>query len=274
VAKIVRVFPRRTSYTPTDALAFVGDPPLFRPEADEVHISVCFTWDIEEGYRLYEAWSLYYDNVKIGGPAFGTPCDQFVPDMYVKSGVTFTTRGCNKRCPWCLVPEREGRLREIDDFPPGHIVQDNNLLQASRAHLRKVFAMLRSQGRAAVFAGGLDATLLDDWVVEELRSLRIGEVFLAADTPEALRPLKKAVSKLNFLSRRQLRCYVLLAFGGETIADAEARLREVWEIGCLPFAQLYQPPDKCIEYSREWKALARAWSRPAAMFAMMGKKRK
>jgi len=45
--KIVRVFPRRTTATPTDEMAFVGDPPppAFRPEADEVHISCTFTWD-------------------------------------------------------------------------------------------------------------------------------------------------------------------------------------------------------------------------------------
>ena len=34
--RIARVFPRRTSATPDSRLAFVGDPPLFLPEADEV----------------------------------------------------------------------------------------------------------------------------------------------------------------------------------------------------------------------------------------------
>jgi hypothetical protein len=57
---IVRVFPRRTSLTPDDALAFVGDPPLWRPEADEVHVSCTFTWDIPEAKRLAEAWSHLY----------------------------------------------------------------------------------------------------------------------------------------------------------------------------------------------------------------------
>ena len=68
---IIRVFPRRTSYTPTDNMAFVGDPPLFRPDADEVHVSVTFTWDKSEGERLADAWSQYYQNVKLGGVAYG-----------------------------------------------------------------------------------------------------------------------------------------------------------------------------------------------------------
>jgi len=45
VTRIIRVFPRRTSFTPVDELAFVGDPPLERPAADEVHVSCTFTWD-------------------------------------------------------------------------------------------------------------------------------------------------------------------------------------------------------------------------------------
>ena len=69
---IIRVFPRKTSMTPEDSYSFVGDPPLFRPDAKEVHVSVTFTWDIEEGKRLQRAWANYYPNVKIGGPAMGS----------------------------------------------------------------------------------------------------------------------------------------------------------------------------------------------------------
>jgi len=265
---IIRVFPRRTSYTPTDEYAFVGDPPLVRPEARDVHVSVTFTWDIPEAERLAQAWSQYYQYVSIGGPAIGHyTYDKFEPSVYVKEGVTFTTRGCNKWCPWCLVPRREGKLRALN-FKPGYIIQDNNLLQASKYHIRDVFTMLQRQKKAARFVGGLDATLIDNWVAGHLAELRIGEVFLAADTDSSLKPLEKAVSKLQFLSQRQLRCYVLLGFAGQTIEEAQRRLEKVWEVGCLPFAQLYQPPDRWIDYPKEWKDLARTWSRPAAMFAI------
>lgn len=44
--RIIRVFPRRTHATPRDALAlaYCGPPDLFA-EADEVHVSVTFSWD-------------------------------------------------------------------------------------------------------------------------------------------------------------------------------------------------------------------------------------
>ena len=59
MSNIIRVFPRKANMTPMDDLVFIGDPPLFRPEG-EVHVSCTFTWDVEESYRLQEAWSLYY----------------------------------------------------------------------------------------------------------------------------------------------------------------------------------------------------------------------
>jgi hypothetical protein len=50
--KIARVFPRMTKATPVDLLSFVGDPGLFPPEVDEVHVSVTFTYDMSEAERL------------------------------------------------------------------------------------------------------------------------------------------------------------------------------------------------------------------------------
>lgn len=263
---VIRVFPRRTKLTPTDSYAFVGDPPLWLPEADRVHVSCTFTWDKPEALRLVGAWSQHYMHVWLGGPQYGMGSD-FTPGMYVREGITFTSRGCNNQCPFCLVPEMEGKLRTIP-ITLGHTINDNNLLQTGREHMSKVFQMLKSQRKAATFGGGLQASLVDDWVAEELRGLRIDQLFLAADTIGALKPLKKAVGKLSFLPRRKLRCYVLIGFQGETIEQAKDRLEQIWEIGCMPFAQLYQPPDKFIEYSEAWKWLNREWCRPAAMVAM------
>lgn len=252
--------------TPKDSMAFVGDPPMIRTDADEVHISVCFTWDILKADRLAKAWGQYYPVVRVGGPAFGSDCNGFVPGFYVRQGVTFTSRGCNNSCPWCLVPEREGKLRPIGDFSIGNIIQDNNLLQCDREHIDRVFAMLRTR-HAIEFTGGLDSRLITDPVADGLRSLRVRQLFLSCDTKEALKPLRRAASKLSGFNRNHLRCYVLIAYGGETISEAVDRLRDVWVAGFVPFAQLYQPKDRYIEYSKEWKDLARTWSRPAAMKA-------
>lgn len=266
MARTIRVFPRRTSMTPGDDLAFVGDPPLIRPVAGQVHVSCTFTWDMAEVRRLQNAWSQYYEPVIIGGPAWDSYRPEFEPGLYIRPGLTFTTRGCNNQCPWCLVPQREGKIREIE-IHPGNNILDNNILQCSKPHLAKVFAMLRSQ-HAIHFSGGLDSRLLTESIADGLRSLRIRQLFFACDTKESIKALENAKHKLEGFTRNQLRCYVLLGFNNETISDAQERLEAVWELGFMPFAQLYQPPDKYIDYSKEWRDRARTWSRPAAMKAL------
>ena len=127
--------------------------------------------------------------------------------------------------------------------------------------------MLDQQPRAAIFAGGIQSVLVDDWFAEQLRSHRTHSIFMAADTRASLKPLRRAVERLSFLGRKRIRSFVLIGFNGESHSEAAERLEAVWEIGAMPFAQLYQPPDSYIDYGRDWKALARKWSRPAAMVA-------
>ncbi len=230
-------------------------------------MSVTFSWDIERAYHLVAMLENYYPVVKIGGPAIPGPFWAFTPGEYVKAGVTFTSRGCQNRCPWCLVPSHEGSLIHLDNFKSGNLVQDNNLLQCDRIHLRKVMEMLKGQ-RAIHFSGGLDAELLTWEIAEDLRGLRVQQIFLACDTANDLRYLQRAITRLSGFTRDKLRCYVLLAFNGETISEATARLEDVWEAGCLPFSQLYQPADEWIDYPKAWRDLNRSWSRPAAMKAM------
>ncbi len=267
--RILRVFPRRTSLTPIDDLAWVGDPPLpgIEPFAlvDEIHVSVAFTWDRDEGRRLAAAWADVYPEVtvKIGGPAFGSPVDEFFPGRYVRKGVVFSSRGCNNSCPFCLVPTREGRLRLMDPIRSGWIVNDNNFLQCPAEHRRRVYAMLDRQHPGAIFAGGIQTSLLTKTIASELRDLRIEELFLAADSEGAIRHLETAVSRLSFLPIYKLRCYVLLGYGDDMPERAERRLEAVYGAGALPFAQLYQPPDRWIDYGPEWRDLQRHWSRPA-----------
>lgn len=263
---IIRVFPRRTMFTPNDDYAFVGEPPMIRPDADEVHISIAFSWDLKEGRRLAMAWRQYYPEVIIGGPAFNSKYNSFTPGEYIKQGVTFTSRGCNNQCPWCLVPKREGRLKEIK-IKPGNIIQDNNFFQCSQRHISSVVDMLKHQ-RAIQFTGGLDSRLLTDPIAVQLRDLNIRQLFFACDTNRSLKSLEKARLKLNGFTLNQLRCYVLLAYNGETMSEATERLESVLRLGFLPFAQLYQPEEKYIEYSKEWRRFQRMWSRPAIIKAI------
>lgn len=271
--RILRVFPRTTSYTPKDDLTVIGSPELWRSKVDEVHISCLFRWDRDYCEELKKQWSDYYPVVKIGGPAYRPAENGFVPGRYIKKGVVFTSRGCDFNCPWCLVPKMEGRFRALNQIAAGNIIQDNNVLLHYRAFLTSIFSMLRTQ-YSIRFVGGLDVRLLRDWHIEELRSLRIKEVWLALDSWDTQKQFAKAVEKLKKAGfrRNQIRCYVLGGFN-EPIQEAEGRLRFAYECGALPFVQLYQPPllskRMAGERSKEDNLFIRKWSRPAIIKTTM-----
>jgi len=267
---ILRVFVKRTSYTPTDPLAFVGMPPLpfLIPEHDEVHISVPFTWDMDEAEELAFQWEGVTNKpVKLGGPAYHSPVDDFTPGLYVRKGIIFTSRGCNNNCPWCGVRSIEGTLRELP-ITPGNIIQDNNFLQCSRKHKDKVFDMLRTQ-RGICFRGGLEPDLIDDHFISNIQSLRIAELWLACDTDAALPKFKESCQKLTAagFDRNHIKCYSLI---GHDMEKEEIRNREIFNAGAMPFSQLERDfTRKKTEYSKEWKAFERIWQRPPIIKAHM-----
>ncbi len=266
--RIIRVFPRRTSYTPDDELAFIGMPPLIIAEHDEIHISCTFTWDKAYCEELAFQWEGRTNKpVKLGGPAFGSDAENFIQGLYIKENIIFTSRGCNNNCPWCIVPKLEGKLKELP-ICQGNWIQDNNFLQTSRRHKEKVFDMPRTQ-KSICFKGGLETDLIDDHFINNITSLRIKELWLACDTDGALPRFKKAMEKLTKagFNRNKINCYCLI---GDDMDKNENRLRQIYEAGAMPFAQLYRDfSDTKTEYSTDWNKFARMWQRPAATRAHM-----
>lgn len=265
---IIRVFPERNKWTPNDEWAYVGEPPFFRPEDRKipVRVSVTFTWWRKRAEEIAGSWGMYYDDVKVGGPAYDDPGGEFEPGKFLKQGCTITSRGCPKKCGWCSVPKREGGQRLLE-IKPGWIVQDNNLLATPEHHFAAVFEMLKKQKRAIYFNGGLDKHYLKEWHVPYFDWILIGELWWACDQAEDMRWLERAKEMFSHVSLEKMRCYTMIGYDGETLAEAEKRIETVYEMGFLPFSQLYQPPEFNVPmkvYGAEWKALNRKWSRPAA----------
>lgn len=259
---IARVFPRRTRATPTDALAFIGYPPLFLPRIDEVHVSVVFDWDLEEANRLAVAWSKVA-TTKIGGPACGMPGGSFTPGKYLSHGYVITSRGCPNRCWFCGVWRREGPVRELP-ICDGWDVLDDNLLACSAGHIASVFDMLSRQPRPPKFTGGLEAARLTKQIATDIRGLHPDAVFFAYDTPEDLAPLRRAGELMHGAGMtsagHRLRAYVLCGYPGDTIKHAESRMVETVDAGFFPMAMPWRTGTKI---TGEWRRFARLWSRPA-----------
>jgi hypothetical protein len=242
-------------------MAFVGDPPLFRPEADEVHISITFTWDLGRMGHLYTAWKQYYSIVRIGGPAVHPDPGDFEPGLYLAPGYVITTRGCPNRCAYCFVPEREGPLRELP-IRDGHDILDNNLLAASRGHVDRVLNMLSRQKKRARFTGGLEARRVEPWFATALKDIRTEIGFLAYDRPTDRKPLQDAAQLLlPCFTKRRLGCYVLCGFPGDTIEATRERCQFVADLSMMPFPMYYRARDWKGRVPSDWQAFIRLHAR-------------
>lgn len=279
-SRLIRVFPRKTKATPDDPLAYFDDRkcgrramPDMLAEADEVHVSVAFTYDKPRAERLAEAWR-HVAPVKVGGVAYGDPGAEFVPGRYVKQGYTFTSRGCPRRCWFCSVWKRDPDVRLLP-ITEGWNILDDNLLACPEPHVRAVFDMLRRQRRRVEFTGGLEALSLQDYHVDLLASLSPKPtMFWAYDPGDAFETLESAASRLlaaGFTREsHRLRCYVLIGFPKDTLDTASKRLNDMSAIGFTPMAMLWQPEEPSQEKHRpgpEWRAFQRRWVRPAIIHA-------
>jgi len=267
MAKVLRIFPRRTRATPDDDHTIVGRMPELFDVADEVHVSVTWTWDVPFAERLASAWR-HVAPVKIGGPATGMKGEEFEPGVYVKRGYTITSRGCPNKCWFCSVWRRDGYIRELP-IKPGHNVLDDNLLACSDNHINAVFAMLKSQGQPAEFTGGLEAKRMKPWIAEALNELKPKQMFFAYDTPDDYEPLVAAGKMLqdcglgltsNGTHSHRLRCYVLCGYENDNFEKAEARMVETVKAGFFPMAMLWRGKDG--SRAGKWTAWQRTWARP------------
>ena len=219
---IARVFPRKTKASPIDPLAFFGAPTIeniadcIKANVTQVHISVTFTWDIETAEELYYAWQVLGVPVEVGGPAFDDRMGDFTPGMYLRDGYIFTSRGCTKECWFCSVPRcAHGQIKELP-IVDGWNILDDNILGTSERHFLAVCEMLKRQAHPAIFTGGLEPALLQQWQADLLHEIKPARLYTAYDTRDDLEPLIEMGRKFCAAgfrpSSHAMCCYVLCGY--------------------------------------------------------------
>lgn len=260
-------------------------------KGDVAYLSVVFSWQLQQAYsRAIWLRQMGY-KVRAGGPAVDYD-PSFFSGVAVTSGVvdalaqhnpnaTFTSRGCNNRCPFCIVPLVEGGLVELDDWPVKPIVCDNNLLACSKKHFDRVIDRLKPLS-GVDFNQGLDARLLTPHHAGRLAELETKCIRLAWDCVGlesqfmcAFETLRKAG-----IPAGQIRVYVLIGFN-DTPKDALYRLETVRSLGAWPSPMRYQPLGARVKnshvasgwthaelmlYVRYWSNLRRLGAIPFPLF--------
>jgi ssDNA-binding Zn-finger/Zn-ribbon topoisomerase 1 len=105
------------------------------------------------------------------------PYYDLYPDCNFSLG--YTSRGCPRNCEFCIVPQKEGKVRPVADIYEfwdhrhGHIVlMDNNLL-ALPDHFKKIVSQIKENNLSVDFNQALDIRLLTEENAKLLRSIRV-----------------------------------------------------------------------------------------------------
>ena len=215
---------------------------------DTIYISVVFSWQKQEAFQKCVWYRSQGYIVKVGGPAYDKDFFYMADSGDYQDAVrfhnpdaTFTSRGCIRKCPFCIVPKIEGDLRELDDWPVRPVVCDNNLLACSLSHFDQVVDKLKPL-KDVDFNQGLDVRLLTKRHAERIRELDLSVIRLAWDNTKIESRFLKTFQTLidaGFPPSR-VRVYVLIGFD-DTPEDALYRLRRVRELKALPNPMRYQP---------------------------------
>ncbi len=202
-----------------------------------LYISVPFTWLLDEALKIAKKWP---GESEIGGPAVMEPntCEGFEPLIYHNPCATFTTRGCPNNCKFCAVPHLEGDLVEIRDFRPAPVICDNNLLAASRKHIKHVVDMVKVFP-VVDFNQGLDASRFTPDVADLLGRLNC-KVRFAFDAWGQEARVKDALDLCRTRTTEDIGIYCLIGYKDDP-ASAKARLELVRSWGVLPNPMRYQP---------------------------------
>ncbi len=246
---------------------------------DKIYITSLFTWAWEPVWKAVEFYKKQFPNVEVtlGGlyatlmqehaSKSGADCistglfeeaECFIPayDLVPEWNATIlqTSRGCNRKCPYCAVWQLEGRIKStkkeiIPLIYPGHkrvVLWDNNILRSPnwRSIFDELILLSQNQGIKIDFNQGLDARLVNETAAEKISRMKTECVRFSYDNIRVGDKIEKVVDRLYGYGLRKRHVGVYILFNCmDTPNDFFARVRHVLEIGAVAMPLRYQPLD-------------------------------
>jgi hypothetical protein len=181
--------------------------------------------------------------------------------------IGFTQRGCRLRCEFCVVPRKEGAVREEqtiadlwrgDPYPRHLILLDNDFFGQPR--WRERISEIRDGGFRVSFNPGINARFLDDETAAAVASvdyrddqMRERRVYTAWDSRKDEHRLFRGLELLvaHGVKPRHLMVYLLVGYWpGETHEDRDYRRRRLREFGALPYPMPFMRTPELIGFQR------------------------
>jgi hypothetical protein len=221
--------------------------PLFS-KAERVYMSKVFTFtdepetppgvEVIKGGTGYSLSSELPNTVESAYPDYG---------LYgiKNTAYGFLTRGCPRRCPFCIVSRKEGtetrQVADVGQFWRGQkkiVLLDPNLLAApNRVELLR---SLQATGARIDFTQGLDIRLVDDEIASIIKTMKIERLHFSWDNINDISIESKLswFQKKTGLQRWKVTVYVLCNFNSSINADLQ-RIYTIRDIGFNPYVMVY-----------------------------------
>jgi hypothetical protein len=213
---------------------------------DIVYISKVFTFSLDELHYINA------DKVIKGGSGYDlkSKLPLEIEQMYeidysiypsVKYTLQWFSRGCIRKCPFCLVHEKEGKIHPygVHQLNPNgkHTeVLDNNFF-ANPNYEQAIDFLFMSKQRVSFH--GIDVRLMNEERALLLNKLKInGSIKFAWDNPkDDLLPMIKEMTKV--INPNKLLCYIILGYWS-TIEEDYYRANELKKLGINVQSQPYR----------------------------------
>lgn len=236
--------------------------PLFNTEYDKIYSSKVFDFTPENPYLpdWAQRGGTGYRDIPLNA-CLPEEIDTMPPDfsIYPQCDFTigFTTRGCPNRCPWCVVPQKEGDIkpyRQWKDLVQKDckklVLMDNNILSCDFG-ITQLESLIDSD-YSIDLNQGMDARLVDRPIAQILARLKwIKNIRFSCDQIPQIEAIVKTSELLQEYGVRPYRLFIYLLVTKD-VENAAYRVEQLKKIGTITiYAQAERNGRKGIIPNRE-----------------------
>lgn len=236
------------------------------------------------------------DRVVCGGTGYSIKSklpeeiDRMQPDYSIYPSIPsdtaygFLTRGCPNKCPWCVVPRKEGFVTpymDIDEIAiQGRhkiVLMDNNILAAGDYAVSQLEKIIE-RGYRVDFNQALDARLVDDKfarLLAKVKWLDNNRIRFGCDTQKQIEECERSINMIN--SHGFTGQYFLYTMLNDNFHECYSRIHYWWEMmqrqreshvgrPVYAYAQPYRDPDNPRRTIPQWQKDMAGWVNKKAHF--------
>lgn len=239
---------------------------LMASVSDKTYVSCVFDWN----KPLAQQWE---GKAEIGGSGYSLTINlpKEIDEIKPRINFGFTTRGCIRKCYFCIVPKKEGMVNAVGDIydiwdgkSKELVIMDNNIL-ALPEHFKLIASQLRKEKLKVDFNQGLDHRLLTEDLAKELLSLKhIHEIRFAYDDLSYTPSVTKALDLLKDLGMKDWKSRWYVYIGEKDTFDSVYSRMEFLR---QRKQGVYVMRDRKVYHDPRWIALS-CWGNMMGVFKM------